>query len=145
MIWGVEEFPCWFQGPWVTLPLLPKISHFCPPRSQAGRMARVKPTLNHILLSIQVWFEALSSFYVDSRDPWWPCFPISIDVIWGAKEFPQWIPAPDRPCHCDLILTQKSPIFEAPVFMTEAWRWPKLLQTSLVYVHRRCMCDRCLK
>ena len=74
-----------------------------------------------------------------------PCFPISIDVIWGAKEFPQWIPAPDRPCHCDLILTQKSPVFEAPVFMTEAWRWPKLFQTSLVYVHRRCMCDRCVK
>ena len=48
-----------------------------------------------------------------------PCFPISVDVIRGAKEFPQWIPAPDRPCHCDLILTQKSPVFEAPVFMTE--------------------------
>ena len=34
-IWGVQEFPRWFQGPWVTLPLWPdfdlKISHFWPP------------------------------------------------------------------------------------------------------------------
>ena len=73
------------------------------------------------------------------------CFPISIDVIWGDKEFPRWIPVSDRPCHCDLILTQKSPIFEAPVFTTEAWQLPKLLQTNLVYVHGRCMCDHFLK
>ena len=65
-------------------------------------------------------------------------------LIWGDKEFPRWIPVSDRPCHCDLILKQKSPIFEAPVFITEAWRRPKLLQTNLVYVHGRCMLDRSL-
>ena len=35
VIWGVQEFPRWFQGSWVTLPLWPdfdlKISHFWPP------------------------------------------------------------------------------------------------------------------
>ena len=42
-IWGVQEFPRWFQGPWMTLPLLPdfdlKISHIWPPREHKGRMA----------------------------------------------------------------------------------------------------------
>ena len=35
VIWGVQVFPRWFQGSWVTLPLWPdfdlKISHFWPP------------------------------------------------------------------------------------------------------------------
>ena len=90
--------------------------------SQAGRMAKVKPTLNHILLSIYVWFEALKSFHVDSRVPGWAChcylksaifdplctrekggrgqsgpkscFPINIDVIRRDKEFLRWFQGP---------------------------------------------------
>ena len=40
-----------WRGPWVTLPLLPKISHFWPPRAHGRRMAKVKATLNLLLLT----------------------------------------------------------------------------------------------
>ena len=126
VIWGVQEFPRWFQGSWVTLPLWPdfdlKISHFWPPRAHGRRMAGVKEALNYVFLLIQMWFEALKSFYFNSRVPGRPChcylksaifdplcprekdgrgqsgpkscFPVNIEVIRGDKEFPRWFQAP---------------------------------------------------
>ena len=126
LIWGVQEFPRWFQGPWVALPLWPdfdlKIGHFWPPRAHGRRMAGVKEALNYVFLLIQMWFEALKSFYFNSRVPGRPChcylksaifdplcprekdgrgqsgpkscFPVNIEVIRGDKEFPRWFQAP---------------------------------------------------
>ena len=65
VIWGVKEFSRWFQGPWMTLPLLPdfdlKISHFWPPHAHAGRMAGAKTALNHVFLLVLMWSEVLKS------------------------------------------------------------------------------------
>ena len=70
MIWGIQEFPRWFQGPWLTLPLWPdfdlKISHFWPPRAHEGRMAGAKTALNHVFLLVLMWFEVIKSFHDES-------------------------------------------------------------------------------
>ena len=69
-ICGVKEFSRWFQGPWMTLPLLPdfdlKISHFWPPHAHAGRMAGAKTALNHVFLLVLMWFEVIKSFHDES-------------------------------------------------------------------------------
>ena len=70
VIRGDNEFPRWFQGPWLTLPLWPgfdlKISHFWPPRSNEGRMAGAKTALNHVFLLVLMWFEVIKSFHDES-------------------------------------------------------------------------------
>ena len=52
VIRGDKEFPRRYQAPCLTLPLWPdfdlKISHFWPPRAQAGRVAGVIAALNHV-------------------------------------------------------------------------------------------------
>ena len=157
-------------GMYCTLSYWPKISHFWPPCSQAGKMARVKLTLNHIFLYIYMWFEALKSFNVipgslgdhaivtwfwpqngpfltppctqekDGRGQSGPksCFPIDIDVIWGVKEFPLWFQGPGWPCHCDLILTSKTAIFDPPVHTRDGWQGSELPQIMFSYWYR---CD----
>ena len=73
VIWSVKEFPRWFQGPCLTLPLWPdfdlKTGHFWPPRCTQEK---------------------------DGRGQSGPksCLPIDIDVIWGVKEFPLWFQGP---------------------------------------------------
>ena len=65
VIWGVREFSWWFQGPWVTLPLLTdfdlKISLFWPPCAHEGRMAGAKTALNNVFLLVLMCFEVLKS------------------------------------------------------------------------------------
>ena len=104
VIRGDKEFPRWFQAPCLTLPLWPdfdlKISHFWSPRAQTGRVAGVKAALYHVFPLIEMWFETFKSFHVDSRVPGWPC-------------------------HCYLILTSKSAIFDPPVHTREGWQGPK--------------------
>ena len=106
----------------VTMPHDLKIGHFWPPRAHGRRMAGVKEALNYVFLLIQMWFEALKSFYFNSRVPGRPChcylksaifdplcprekdgrgqsgpkscFPVNIEVIRGDKEFPRWFQAP---------------------------------------------------
>ena len=100
----------------------PQNQPFLTPRAHGRRMAGVKEALNYVFLLIQMWFEALKSFYFNSRVPGRPChcylksaifdplcprekdgrgqsgpkscFPINIDVIRGDKEFPRWFQAP---------------------------------------------------
>ena len=43
------------------------------------------------------------------------------------------------------IFGPKRAILDPSAHMIEGWQWPKLLQTNLVYVHGRCMLDRCAK
>ena len=51
----------------------PQNQPFFTPPAHGRRMAGVKEALNYVFLLIQMWFEALKSFYIDSRVPGWPC------------------------------------------------------------------------
>ena len=62
-----------------------------------------------------------------------PCFPINIDVIWGVTNFHDDSRVPGWPCHCDLILTSKSAIFDR-----EGWQGVKVALILFSYKYR---CD----
>ena len=116
LIWGVQEFPRWFQGPWVALPLWPdfdlKIGHFWPPRAHGRRMAGVKVALIHVFLLIV--------------------------FIWGVQEFPHWFQGPwvTLPLWPDFDL--KISHFLPPLHTGEGWQGWKRHLTMFSYWYK---CD----